>query len=98
LPHGYETESVNTTKEAGNAVMALPLVEPPGNGFTYSNNNYQLAAAIIEIASGKPYSEALHDAFLEPLSLHNVGQAGIETSKTFLPATNVTPDRLMRPS
>ena len=98
LPQGYETEVVSTTTEAVAAVMSLPLIEPPGTGFNYSNNNYQLAVAIIEIVTGKPYAEVLRKAFLEPLALHNIGQADAESSKSVLPATGATPDRLMRSS
>ena len=98
LPQGYETEVVGTATEAVDAIMSLPLIEPPGTGFNYSNNNYQLAVAIIEKVTGKPYAEALRKAFLEPLSLHNIGQADAESSKTVLPTTGATPDRLMRSS
>ena len=98
LPQGYETEVVSTTTEAVAAIMSLPLIEPPGTGFNYSNNNYQLAVAIIEKVTGNPYAEVLRKAFLEPLSLHNIGQADAESSKSVLPATGATPDRLMRSS
>ena len=98
LPQGYETEVVGTATEAVGAVMSLSLIEPPGTGFNYSNNNYQLAVAIIETVTGEPYAEVLRKAFLEPLALHNIGQADVENSKSVLPALGATPDRLMRSS
>ena len=98
LPQGYETEVVSSAAEAISVVMSLPLIEPPGTGFNYSNNNYQLAVAIIETVTGKPYAEVLRNAFLEPLSLHNIGQADAGDSKSVLPAISATPERLMRSS
>ena len=98
LPQGYETEVVSSATEAVGVVMSLPFIEPPGTGFNYSNNNYQLAVAIIETVTAKPYAEVLRKAFLEPLSLRNTGQASAENSKSVLPGIGATPDRLMRSS
>jgi len=41
----------------------------PGNGYSYSNTNYVLAAMIIEAASGQTWVEKLHDIIFDPLSL-----------------------------
>jgi CubicO group peptidase (beta-lactamase class C family) len=41
----------------------------PGNGFSYSNTNYTLAALIVERASGEPLSEFLRKMVFSPLGM-----------------------------
>ena len=41
----------------------------PGEGFHYSNINYQLAAMVVEAATGRPLSDLLGERIVEPLGL-----------------------------
>lgn len=41
----------------------------PGTDDQYSNEGYVLLAKIIQVASGKPYAQYLHDTFLGPLAM-----------------------------
>lgn len=44
------------------AVLALPARSAPGERYGYSNTGYSLLAAVVEIASGRPFAEYLRDA------------------------------------
>jgi D-alanyl-D-alanine carboxypeptidase len=41
----------------------------PGTGYHYSNTNYQLAAMVLEEATGMPIADLLRDRVVEPLGL-----------------------------
>jgi CubicO group peptidase (beta-lactamase class C family) len=56
-------------------VYASPLVGAPSEEWRYSNAGYNLAAAIIEAASGRPYEDFLVSALFEPAGLSNTGFA-----------------------
>ena len=43
----------------------------PGEKWEYNNANYLLAALVIEDATGRPVSDALHEQILDPLKLHD---------------------------
>ena len=43
----------------------------PGEQWEYNNTNYILAGLVIEHATGRPVSEALHELILDPLKLHD---------------------------
>jgi CubicO group peptidase (beta-lactamase class C family) len=52
-------------------ILAL-ILKPnfaPGNGYSYSNTNYILAAMVIEAATGKTWVQKLHDLIIDPLKL-----------------------------
>ena len=50
-----------------------PLEFEPGTQYGYSNSNFILAARILEIASGKSYSNFLNEHIFEPLSMTQTG-------------------------
>jgi D-alanyl-D-alanine carboxypeptidase len=61
-------ETVNWTKERLKPHFA------PGEGFHYSDTNYQLLGFIIEKITGKPLHEALHENIFRPLGMYNTWQ------------------------
>ncbi len=53
--------------------MASDLVHVPGKKFWYSNVGYSLLAAVVEIASGKPYEQYLKERLWEPAGMRHTG-------------------------
>lgn len=51
---------------AVNAILSLPLEYPPGTHYRYSDDDYQLLAAIIEVASGFTWEEYVKRELLGP--------------------------------
>ena len=47
----------------------LPQLTPLGEVWSYNNAGFYLAGRVLEMLSGKPYEEALHELVLEPLGL-----------------------------
>jgi CubicO group peptidase (beta-lactamase class C family) len=56
-------------------ILAKPLLFEPGTDGRYSNAGYNLLAAVIERAGGRPYGEAVGAQVLDPLGLRNTGDA-----------------------
>ena len=46
--------------------LKMPLHFPPGTGYEYSNAGYSLLGAIVELVSGQPYEEYLHEHLFKP--------------------------------
>lgn len=46
------------------------LVNIPGREFNYSNTNFDVAGAIIEVASGMPYEKYMESKIFTPLGMH----------------------------
>lgn len=61
----------------GNVVDALalfkddPLVSAPGSRYAYTSYGYNLLAAAIQSAAGKPYDSFMAEAILKPLKLNH---------------------------
>jgi D-alanyl-D-alanine carboxypeptidase len=49
--------------------LAEPPAFPPGEGFLYSNTNYELLGVIIEQLTGVPVEQAFQDRVFDPLEL-----------------------------
>lgn len=90
----YVSEQVFSGDEAASAILAEAAAGRPGEGFRYSNSNFQLAAAIVEIVSGQGYQEFLRKEFLDPLGLENTGQAGSSQTAQVAPTRGELPIRL----
>lgn len=55
--------------EAVAAIANARLDTPPGEGFTYSESNYQLLAYLLEQVTGTPYPELVQAEIRDPLAL-----------------------------
>ncbi|MFL6258811.1 MAG: serine hydrolase domain-containing protein [Thermoanaerobaculia bacterium] len=53
--------------------FATRLVQPPGKKFLYSNAGYSLLAAVVEVASGRPFGEFLRDQVFLPAGMRHTG-------------------------
>jgi CubicO group peptidase (beta-lactamase class C family) len=54
-------------------LFATRLANPPGKKFLYSNAGYSLLAAVVEVASGKPFGEFLRDQVFLPAGMRHTG-------------------------
>jgi hypothetical protein len=55
------------------AILAMPLTNPPGRTFAYSNLGYVLLAAIAEHAGSEPFGEQVRRKLLQPAGLERTG-------------------------
>jgi CubicO group peptidase (beta-lactamase class C family) len=62
-----------TREQFVKAAFDRPLNFAPGTGEQYSNTGYALLAAVIEIASGRPYDDYVRENILQPIGLHDTG-------------------------
>lgn len=58
-------------KEYVGLLASQPLQHDPGTHFEYNNSNFETAGRIVEVASGVPYEQFLHDNLIQPLSMTN---------------------------
>ena len=54
-------------------ILASELAAPRGERFSYSNEGYRLLAAVIEIADGRSYRDAVRARILEPAGMTETG-------------------------
>ncbi len=50
-------------------VLGAPLGAPPGTAFAYCNAGYGLVAAMVEVATGRPFEDVLREEVLAPAGL-----------------------------
>ncbi|MDQ6689383.1 MAG: beta-lactamase family protein [Gemmatimonadota bacterium] len=55
--------------DAVRAILAQPLSYPPGSGYRYVDDDYELLAAIVEVVSGQPWEEYVKKRLLRPSGL-----------------------------
>lgn len=68
-----DDDDVVTKDQLLNRCMAMPLVNPPGENWSYSNPGYSVLAAVVEEVSQHSYDEYLKRRFLIPLGLDRTG-------------------------
>ncbi len=49
----------------------LEQLTPLGEVWSYNNAGFNIAGRVVEVATGRPYEQALHDLVLDPLGLKN---------------------------
>jgi CubicO group peptidase (beta-lactamase class C family) len=59
--------------EVMNHLMSFPCTSKPGEKFEYSNANYFIAGAVIEVASGKKYEEYMQKEIVEAAGMKSSG-------------------------
>lgn len=69
---GGDFEDVGRDEVVARA-LAAPLAFEPGSQMSYSNAGYSLLAAVVEMASGRPYEEYLREALFEPAGMKHTG-------------------------
>ena len=71
LQQHYVDMGVSSREPAVKNILDDTLKFVPGSDFQYSNENYELLAAIIEVVSGKSYERFTDDAILAPAKMTN---------------------------
>jgi CubicO group peptidase (beta-lactamase class C family) len=94
LDQSYVSEGVADRQTAVDRMLAEKVVDQPGRRFHYSNSNYQLAVAIVEIVSGQPYRDFIRDKLWRPAGLRDSGFSGDAGARLVAPASDETPRRL----
>jgi CubicO group peptidase (beta-lactamase class C family) len=61
---------------AVNAILSLPVDYPPGTHYRYSDDDYQLLAAIIEVASRSSWEDYVKRELLDPAHMTATGFQG----------------------
>jgi CubicO group peptidase (beta-lactamase class C family) len=64
LGQNYVADGIAERDKAAAAILRDPLKFQPGTGFSYSNENYELLAAVIEIVSGHSYERFVRETIL----------------------------------
>jgi CubicO group peptidase (beta-lactamase class C family) len=96
LPQGYSSEDAASGEEAGRLILALPLAASPGSRFIYSNENFQLAACLLEVVTGEPYEVFVKRELWDRAGLQATGMARAGSPPTVAPAREPMPERLTR--
>lgn len=73
---GERSQRRHATRDLVEWFQNQPLVNLPGEKYSYSNANYALLAHIIEEVSETTYSDFLNSNILESLNLSNTGHRG----------------------
>jgi CubicO group peptidase (beta-lactamase class C family) len=77
-------------------MLREPLIDPPGARFHYSNSNYQLAVAIVEVVSRVPYRDFVRSMW-KKARLVRTGFSGDPGADGVAPAASPLPGRLRNP-
>ena len=96
IPHELMPDSVMTrpftAEELVTLAKRLPLDFSPGSKSSYSSGGFEVLARILEIASGKSYSDLLQDLVFHPLGMvHSVNQDSRpipERAQDYVPGPN----------
>jgi CubicO group peptidase (beta-lactamase class C family) len=94
LGQSYTGEDQPDRATAVARMLAVPLAAAPGAGFHYSNSNFQLAAAIVEVISGADYKTFAREQLWRPAGLGSTGFAADAGAASVSPARQATPERL----
>lgn len=73
---GADEETLSRAKFVAR-VMKTPLRSRPGRRYHYSNTGYGLAAAMLEIRSGRSYENLVRDEIARPAGLTATGYTGV---------------------
>jgi CubicO group peptidase (beta-lactamase class C family) len=69
----YAADGIVSRDQAIKAIFKAPLKSPIGEKFGYVNDDYNLLAIIVEIASGQTYESFLRENLLKPAKLKHTG-------------------------
>ena len=73
FPRAWAGSGVADRDSAARAILARPLERAPGTGFGYVDDDYELLAAIVEVASGTTWERYVERELLRPAGLAHTG-------------------------
>ncbi len=79
IGQNYAADGIVDREDAIRSILKERLKSGVGEKFVYSNDNYTLLAAIVEIASGKSFESFLRDALFRPARMSQTGFWGEES-------------------
>jgi CubicO group peptidase (beta-lactamase class C family) len=94
----YAADGITDRGEAVKAILRQPLADPPGKGFTYANDNYNLLAAIVESASGKTFESYLRESLFSPAGLTRTGFWGETSAVPVAEIPGEVPETSLKPN
>ncbi|MBI3790381.1 MAG: beta-lactamase family protein [Gemmatimonadetes bacterium] len=95
MPTAYATEGIADRDQAIATLLRLGLRRRPGERYEYSNDGYNLLAAVVELAAGVPFDRFLADSLFAPAGLRHAGLWGAERPDVVL-APPADPRRVAR--
>ncbi len=98
LGQSYASEGAADRETAVQRMLDEQLIDVPGRKFHYSNSNYQLAVAIVEVASNRSYRDFVADQLWRPAGLRDSGFSGDRGARSVAETREATPARLARSS
>jgi CubicO group peptidase (beta-lactamase class C family) len=96
LAQSYASEGTDNRAEAVARILAQPLGDRPGARLIYSNDNYQLAAAVVEIVARQEYRAFMRAELFEPAGLRDTGQAEAGHDRSIAPTVQDLPERVRK--
>lgn len=91
LPQMYAADDIADKEKALESLLSTELAFRPGEKFSYSNDNYNILAIILENVSGQGYEDFLRKEILVPAGMQSSGFWGEPAdSRAFVPPI-VTP-------
>jgi CubicO group peptidase (beta-lactamase class C family) len=96
LPQSYASDGITDRGSAVRAILKDRLLSAPGAAFSYSNENYELLAAIIEVVSGRRYEDFVRRNVLATAKMNRTKFWG-EASRLGSPPT-ARKDRELEPA
>lgn len=100
FPQKYAADGITDREEALRALLAQPLKSSPGQGFSYSNDAYNLLAILVEVVSGEPFETYLERQLFAPAGLSRTGFWGGPGHEKVAPIPKLgdIPDSSRRPN
>ena len=77
------TDWTMSLRDSAREISRIPLVSSPGKEFHYTELGYQVAGAVAEVASGRPWYDIFRDFVAKPLDLRHTSW-----HNTFSPVEN----------
>lgn len=70
-PTGDTATGIRDRAAAVRMILATPLEDKPGHGYSYSNDGYTLLAAILEVATAKSWEQVMREEILRPAGMQH---------------------------
>ncbi|MCI0606885.1 beta-lactamase family protein, partial [bacterium] len=86
LADQYAAAGITDRSQAIQRILTMVLQGAPGESFRYSNDGYNLLAAIVEIVSGKTFSDYVREELFVPAGMKESGFWG---EPNFLPENRI---------
>jgi CubicO group peptidase (beta-lactamase class C family) len=69
----YTGGGLMTRASAVRALLQQPLAYPPGHGYRYGDDDYELLAAVVEVVSRRPWRYVVQERLLDSAGLRHTG-------------------------